>query len=474
MAGDNASQGLSLGRWIFYRTQFGVMLALVLLFTIGLTVVHHELKEAAIEKHRAALRGMVAVLEHDIRQGALDKAGPRVNSLLQMSYFIEAGLYKNGSLIIHVKDDVRSQKIGPRQGQVSRLDHTFENRGDTYYLDVTGDLTDVRSALHMIFTIGLLIGILLITCIAIIHYRVTQRGAGELVTLTNHINSAINELQVTIKQREHLSPDEIELALHAINEKFVDVNLETRESRGVGMAFRDVLELLGQAWKAVGQREGDAVMGEVAVQVAHDIRAPLTVLRALNNHIIRTESEQGVTLHSDRIAEIITKLSDMANCMCDIARAKNVRCDQLVDAAAVAQGVIRDVQLTSNSHVLRYAGPEECFAHIDGPKITRVLTNLVSNAVYATRDLERGIITLELSMRNGKLVMQVRDNGCGIADENLSQLFTKHFSTKGESGNGLGLAYCKDVVVAHGGHIGVESQVGEGAKFTIELPTVNA
>jgi signal transduction histidine kinase len=106
-------------------------------------------------------------------------------------------------------------------------------------------------------------------------------------------------------------------------------------------------------------------------------------------------------------------------------------------------------------------------ARVDSTKLTRVIDNLINNAVEAMP--QGGKLTLETRVEGDDYVIMVGDDGEGISEEDLSMIFRPFFSTK-ETGMGLGLTYCKEVVEAHGGSIGVSSGKGVGTVVTIRLP----
>jgi len=99
----------------------------------------------------------------------------------------------------------------------------------------------------------------------------------------------------------------------------------------------------------------------------------------------------------------------------------------------------------------------------------RVFVNLFNNAVDAMQD--DGELSISLVRQNGKLLINVKDTGVGISEENLARVFTPLFTTKAK-GQGFGLPVCKRIVEAHNGAIGLESEVGKGTTFRIELPEV--
>jgi signal transduction histidine kinase len=109
----------------------------------------------------------------------------------------------------------------------------------------------------------------------------------------------------------------------------------------------------------------------------------------------------------------------------------------------------------------------DTWAHVDPVKIRRVLDNLIRNACEAISG--PGTVTVKADRVDGNLEIEVSDTGVGIPDDFMPNLFQTFKTTKKRS-LGLGLAYSKKAVEAHGGIITVESKVGKGTKFTVRLP----
>ena len=104
--------------------------------------------------------------------------------------------------------------------------------------------------------------------------------------------------------------------------------------------------------------------------------------------------------------------------------------------------------------------------------LQQALLNLISNALEVVPD-QSGVVTVSsrLDGDNNNVIIVVNDNGGGIEDEQLEEIFTPFFSSKGQKGTGLGLAVTHKVIKEHGGNIQVSSKVNMGTKFTITLPT---
>ncbi len=109
-------------------------------------------------------------------------------------------------------------------------------------------------------------------------------------------------------------------------------------------------------------------------------------------------------------------------------------------------------------------------ALMDANKIQEVMLNLIINSISAIN--KKGLITINLSEKGEKtLEITLSDNGMGIKEDHLSQIFHPFFTTK-TKGTGLGLSICKKIIEAHDGTIDVKSKEEEGTTFTIELPVL--
>jgi signal transduction histidine kinase len=111
-------------------------------------------------------------------------------------------------------------------------------------------------------------------------------------------------------------------------------------------------------------------------------------------------------------------------------------------------------------------------------QLAQVVVNLLSNALKATRPASRGQVVVRIGTGGaGQATLEVNDQGVGIALDILTRIFEPFFTTRSvgeDRGTGLGLAICHSIVTAHGGTITVESVVGKGSTFRVELPAAPA
>lgn len=218
---------------------------------------------------------------------------------------------------------------------------------------------------------------------------------------------------------------------------------------------------------------------DLTSMIFHDLRSPigniissLEVLQAtLNSDDETTQSVLSIAMRSSRRA------SRLVESLLDLDRLETNRAvlnmSQASIGALVAEAV-EEVHPTAEAkgQLLRMELPPRLpTLEIDVDMIRRVLINLLENAIKYTRSGDQ--ITVSTSSRGGQLVVSVADSGPGIPEDDLDKIFDKFTRvTKDDrpKGLGLGLAFCRLAVEAHGGEIWVESAEGEGSTFSFSLP----
>jgi PAS domain S-box-containing protein len=226
---------------------------------------------------------------------------------------------------------------------------------------------------------------------------------------------------------------------------------------------------LKQAQDALVLQERLAAIGKVAGSMAHEIRNPLTAIR---NATYFLTNSLGPKLDGKeaRHLEIVNQEIDVANgiitSVLDFAR---VRPPELVplnlaDVLAIAQ---ERANLPAGVQVQRSIPSDLPMVRIDLQQMVQVFINLLTNAGQAMDG--KGRIAVSARARDGKVRVSFRDEGPGIAPENLQRVFEPLFSTK-VVGIGMGLTVCRSFVESGGGAIEVESEPGKGATFSVTLP----
>ncbi len=209
--------------------------------------------------------------------------------------------------------------------------------------------------------------------------------------------------------------------------------------------------------------------------VSHELRTPLTAMRGhlelLQRGVIRDGAVQAESV-ADMLREV-NRLSRMANDLLLLAQAEvglQLRCAPFQVDELVLE-VVRELRPLADGVRLQPALSEQVTYVGDRDRLKQALLNLVANALHHTLAGSEIVVALERDAREVRL--QVRDNGPGIAPEDLPHVFERFYRgdrARHASGAGLGLAIVQWVAKAHGGAVDVASTLGNGATFTIHLP----
>ncbi len=212
-----------------------------------------------------------------------------------------------------------------------------------------------------------------------------------------------------------------------------------------------------------------ASIGEMGASIAHEIRNPLAGISGAVQVLIDLSSEeksdylvlQEIRRLIERIEETVVRMLEYAKdwqlnpCLCHVT--------EIVEESVAAY---RRQEKCENVNI-KVEGSDDIRALLDPDLIGQVLVNLMDNAVAACGG--RGELSWFIKQGSQKVFISLQDNGVGIADEVIENIFKPFFTTK-ESGNGLGLAICQKIIEKHNGIISVESQAGIGSTVTIVLP----
>jgi signal transduction histidine kinase len=239
-------------------------------------------------------------------------------------------------------------------------------------------------------------------------------------------------------------------------------------------AYNTMLVQLQQSADMLAKSEREGAWKEMARQVAHEIKNPLTPMKLSIQHVQRLmesnphEAEEQMKKITPVLLEQIDALSNIATEFSDFWKLPPPHLED-IELNSFIQSVLP--LYADYSSILFEFNPskENAFIKADKDQLLRVLNNLINNAVQALQDNKQGKVTLSVSKEETKFVVSVADNGTGIDDAVKEKIFQPNFSTK-SYGTGLGLSMCKRIVEQHGGTIWFESEQGKGTVFYFALP----
>lgn len=247
------------------------------------------------------------------------------------------------------------------------------------------------------------------------------------------------------------------------------------EIGGLVEEYNAMIDKLASSAEQLARSERESAWREMARQVAHEIKNPLTPMKLSVQHLLKAydekapDWEQRLQRFSLTLIEQIDNLSHIATGFSDFAKMPELHKEK-ISLTEVIHGVI-ELYRDNPQITIRFDCPEEVRAWIlaDRNQVLRILVNLFKNSLQAIEPGQDGKITMELAETSGVYQLAFTDNGSGIPMEQQENIFSPNFTTK-SGGMGLGLAMIKSIMEDHGGRISFVSRPGEGTTFFLEFP----
>lgn len=241
--------------------------------------------------------------------------------------------------------------------------------------------------------------------------------------------------------------------------------------RGAVAVLRDMTE----------ERQLDKMRKDFIANVSHELRTPISMLQGYSEAIVDdiAESQEEKREMARVIYDESLRMGRLVNELLDLARMESGHIHLTIEEVALDafinriihkfQGLAKDNEIQLNAEV----DSEITSIFVDPDRIEQVLTNLIDNAFRHTP--KGGIVKVKVLSEDKGILMEVKDSGSGIPEEDLPFVFERFYKadkarTRGRAGTGLGLAIVKNIIDAHRGHISVHSKVGQGTTFSFYLP----
>ena len=228
------------------------------------------------------------------------------------------------------------------------------------------------------------------------------------------------------------------------------------------------------------QRELARMQDEFISTISHELRTPLGFIKGYVTTLMREDAEwdqekrteflQIVDDEADRLTELIDNLLDSSRLETGILSMtiEPTKIAPVVrDSINRIQGVHQEMKITSELN------PDLPIVAIDSTRIAQVLNNMLSNA---NKYAPSSDVVIRCQPQENMILVEVKDNGAGIPPEHLAHLFERFYRVPSNStarGTGLGLYICRKIIEAHGGEIGVMSELGVGTRFYFTIPAAD-
>lgn len=238
-------------------------------------------------------------------------------------------------------------------------------------------------------------------------------------------------------------------------------------------SYNQKIEELEVAAQQLAQNERESAWRDMAKQVAHEIKNPLTPMKLSVQHLMRSfdpadsNSQDKINKVSQSLIEQIDALTKIANEFSNFAKMPKPQ----FETVDVTQIILNSTELfkQSTSATISAELPDNCYIKGDKEQLLRVFNNLIKNSLQAISDKKDGHIQIIVKKENAHVTITVSDNGIGMSKEQKLKIFTPYFTTK-STGSGIGLAMVKQIILNHEGNIRFDSEENKGTSFFIELP----
>lgn len=275
-----------------------------------------------------------------------------------------------------------------------------------------------------------------------------------------YITRSLSEIGKKIKQTR----------LDKTNNK-IQITAQTKEVNILVESYNKMVEKLNESVKKLAKSNKEQAWREMAKQVAHEIKNPLTPMRLSVQSFQKNFDIQDSKIEN-KIDEFTKTLIQQIDTMTTIAAAFS----NFAEMPAQEGGKINIIETTKlalkifkENYIIFTTDHKNIQVNIDRTQMIRIITNLIKNAIEACNEIKKPLIDVEILKNSNHVLFLVNDNGVGISKELKSKIFEPKFTTK-SSGMGLGLGMVKNIVNSYNGTIAVKSKVGVGTTFKIKFP----
>lgn len=280
--------------------------------------------------------------------------------------------------------------------------------------------------------------------------------------VSQYMTKAISEIALKMKQTR----------LDKRNSK-IKINARSKEVISLVESYNNMVDMLDKNVKELSKSNKEQAWREMAKQVAHEIKNPLTPMKLSVQSFERDfrndkKNKDKVEDFSQTIIQQIDTMSSIASAFSNFAEMPTQQGEKL----NIVKAVRLSLEIFKEKHIVFKSNEDKIIINIDRPQIVRIMTNLIKNAVQACENTNSPSIKVSIKKMSKTVSISVRDNGNGIPLNIRKNIFEPNFTTK-SGGMGLGLGMVKNLVNSYEGKIDFESKVNKGTTFKITFPTLD-
>ena len=281
--------------------------------------------------------------------------------------------------------------------------------------------------------------------------------------VSQYMTQAVSQIALKMKQTR----------LDKRNSK-IKIKARSKEVKSLVESYNNMVEMLDKNVKELSKSNKEQAWRQMAKQVAHEIKNPLTPMKLSVQSFERNfdqkedKNEEKVQEFTQTIIQQIDTMSSIASAFSNFSEMPVQKGEQtnIVKAIKLALEIFKDENITFKSDF------DKIIINIDKPQIVRIMTNLIKNSIQACQNVSSPKISVILKKKENVVEIRVKDNGQGIPKEIRPNIFEPNFTTK-SSGMGLGLGMVKNLVNSYDGKIDFETKIQKGTTFKITFPLSN-
>ena len=278
--------------------------------------------------------------------------------------------------------------------------------------------------------------------------------------ISQYMTKAISEIALKMKQTR----------LDKRNSK-IKIKARSKEVNSLVDSYNNMVEMLDKNVKELSQSNKEQAWRQMAKQVAHEIKNPLTPMK-LSVQSFERNFKENDKANKDKVQEFTQTIIQQIDTMSSIASAFSNFSEMPIQKGEKTNIVVAiklALEIFKEENISFKSDEQTIIVEIDKPQIVRIITNLIKNSVQACQNVSNSEIKVHIKKRKDTVEIKVKDNGHGIPDEIISNIFEPNFTTK-SGGMGLGLGMVKNLVMSYNGKIDFDTKLGKGTTFTINFP----